>query len=214
MNVDPSYTAIEPSPPTSSHPDAYKNLSRRVMSRKSPQTIGLVGSIKPGAVTEGCLVCCYAPSFCPLCSILPVRISKFLKFYIFCIVKFFKFLNTQVLRRCGIYSSQALGIIIHSYSGEFNRVEWANRRNEARSLLWIRSLWVWRSRQRKVRRTLAKSCSHSFIHILHPASVLYFDDKMFERISDQTRCCNECRTCLFGGKGDLHTLNPFHFHRK
>jgi len=32
-------------------------------------------------------------------------------------------------------------------------------------------------------------------------SVLYFDDKMFERITDQTRFCNECRTCMFGGKG-------------
>ena len=32
--------------------------------------------------------------------------------------------------------------------------------------------------------------------------VLYYDDPIFNRITDQTRCCNECRTCLFGGKGE------------
>lgn len=32
--------------------------------------------------------------------------------------------------------------------------------------------------------------------------VLYFDDPLFNRITDQTRICNECRTCLFGGKGE------------
>lgn len=32
--------------------------------------------------------------------------------------------------------------------------------------------------------------------------VLYFDDVVFDRITDQTRCCNECRTCVFGGKGE------------
>lgn len=33
-------------------------------------------------------------------------------------------------------------------------------------------------------------------------TVLYFDDVMFESITDQTRACNECRTCLFGGRGE------------
>lgn len=32
--------------------------------------------------------------------------------------------------------------------------------------------------------------------------VLYFDDPMFDRITDQTRTCNECRTCICGGKGE------------
>ena len=30
--------------------------------------------------------------------------------------------------------------------------------------------------------------------------VIYFDDPSFSRITDQTRFCNECRTCLFGGR--------------
>lgn len=33
-------------------------------------------------------------------------------------------------------------------------------------------------------------------------TVLYFDDPMFDRLSDQTRHCNECRTCLCGGAGE------------
>jgi len=32
--------------------------------------------------------------------------------------------------------------------------------------------------------------------------VLYFDDPIFSRISDQTRYCNEFQTCLFGGQGE------------
>ena len=32
--------------------------------------------------------------------------------------------------------------------------------------------------------------------------VLYYDDPIFNRITDQTRCLNECRTCLCGGKGE------------
>ena len=32
--------------------------------------------------------------------------------------------------------------------------------------------------------------------------VVYYDDIMFDRITDQTRVCNECRTCLCGGRGE------------
>jgi hypothetical protein len=32
--------------------------------------------------------------------------------------------------------------------------------------------------------------------------VVYFDDVMFDRVTDKTRFCNECRTCCFGGKGE------------
>mmetsp|Transcript_25248 Transcript_25248/g.25477 ORF Transcript_25248/g.25477 Transcript_25248/m.25477 type:complete len:229 (+) Transcript_25248:102-788(+) len=33
-------------------------------------------------------------------------------------------------------------------------------------------------------------------------SVLYYDDPIFDRISDKTRCCNTLLTCLCGGKGE------------
>jgi len=32
--------------------------------------------------------------------------------------------------------------------------------------------------------------------------VLYFDDPIFNRITDQTRLCNECRTYCCGGRGE------------
>ena len=32
--------------------------------------------------------------------------------------------------------------------------------------------------------------------------ILYFDDPIFDRLTDQTRSCNECATCLFGGNGE------------
>ncbi|GMH87811.1 hypothetical protein TrST_g8524 [Triparma strigata] len=34
-------------------------------------------------------------------------------------------------------------------------------------------------------------------------SVLYFDDPMFDRITDKSRCCNDCRTFCFGGEGEM-----------
>ena len=32
--------------------------------------------------------------------------------------------------------------------------------------------------------------------------VVYFDDPMLQRLTNTTRTCNECRTCLFGGRGE------------
>ncbi len=43
-------------------------------------------------------------------------------------------------------------------------------------------------------------------------TVLYFDDPMFDRITDQTRFCNQCRTCLCGGRGERLRIDaPFCF---
>ena len=38
-------------------------------------------------------------------------------------------------------------------------------------------------------------------------TVLYFDDPIFESMSDRTRYCNECRTCCFGGRGERITAS-------
>lgn len=39
--------------------------------------------------------------------------------------------------------------------------------------------------------------------------VLYFDNPIFDRITDQTRCCNDLRTCLCGGRGErIHIDSP------
>eukprot|EP01036_Dinobryon_divergens_P035343 gene35343-45772_t len=140
MIADPSYTAIEPSPPTSL--DDYKNLSRRVMSRKSLNSINLVGSIKPGA-------CCGDAEY------------------------------IQVKRLASTY--------IHIRE---NSIEW----NEPTVVM---------------KPGLCCGVDPCEYDVQDNVSVLYFDDKMFERISDQTRCCNECRTCLFGGKGErVHFASP------
>lgn len=36
---------------------------------------------------------------------------------------------------------------------------------------------------------------------------VYFDDPMFDSITDKTRCCNETRTCIGGGKGERIQLS-------
>lgn len=33
-------------------------------------------------------------------------------------------------------------------------------------------------------------------------TVLYFDDPVFYSLTDRTRCCNESRTCISGGRGE------------
>lgn len=43
-------------------------------------------------------------------------------------------------------------------------------------------------------------------------TVLYFDDPMFDRLTDQTRLCNEFRTCCCGGSGERVRIDaPFCF---
>lgn len=37
--------------------------------------------------------------------------------------------------------------------------------------------------------------------------VLYYDNDVFKNMTDQTRFCNECLTCLFGGSGERIRLN-------
>ena len=39
-------------------------------------------------------------------------------------------------------------------------------------------------------------------HVQDHSQVIYYDDPMFDAITDQTRCCNETRTCLCGGRGE------------
>merc|ERR1719305_1723690 len=34
-------------------------------------------------------------------------------------------------------------------------------------------------------------------------TVIYFDDPMFDRITDKTPCCNQCSTWCCGGEGEL-----------
>jgi hypothetical protein len=43
--------------------------------------------------------------------------------------------------------------------------------------------------------------------VLDNPQVVYFDDPIFDYISDQTRCCNETRTCLNGGNGEIVHLD-------
>ena len=47
-------------------------------------------------------------------------------------------------------------------------------------------------------------CSYT---VRDKVSVMYYDDLLIDNISDQTRCCNELRTCLFGGRGERISLN-------
>ena len=43
-------------------------------------------------------------------------------------------------------------------------------------------------------------------------AVIYFDDIQLDRITDQTRTCNEMRTCLCGGRGErIRIDSPFCF---
>ena len=51
--------------------DAIHNDGRRMMSRINKSAISIINDIAPGKRTNGCLVCCNAPSCCAICSICP-----------------------------------------------------------------------------------------------------------------------------------------------
>ena len=49
----------------------FHNRGRSMMSRANNNNIQIISSLKPGLHEQSCIVCCNAPSFCALCSILP-----------------------------------------------------------------------------------------------------------------------------------------------
>lgn len=47
------------------------NKGRKMMSRQKGTSISIIDDIPPGKKTNGCIVCCNAPSCCAICSICP-----------------------------------------------------------------------------------------------------------------------------------------------
>lgn len=110
-----------------------------------------------GKLTSGCLVCCAAPSCCPLCAMCPC---------------FGDAEYVQVLREASSY---------------------INIREN--SLEWNEPIVV-------MKEGLCCGVDPCMYDVQDNVKVVYFDDVMFDRMTDKTRCCHECRTCLFGGRGE------------
>lgn len=73
----------------------------------------------------------------------------------------------------------------------------------ASSYIYIRENSIeWNEPEIVMQRGLCCGVDPCLYEVQDNIKVLYFDDVMFENMTDQTRTCNECRTCLFGGKGE------------
>ena len=130
--------------------------SRGMLLRQSRDAIRIVGILEPGRDTRSCLVCCGAPSCCPLCALFPCCDDAD---------------YVKQKREASKY------ITIREHS-----LEW----NDPEIVCSSTSLCI-------------DPCLYSIKDRVH---VVYFDDVMLDRITDQTRFCNECRTCLCGGRGE------------
>lgn len=85
----------------------------------------------------------------------------------------------------------------------FNDSEYIHIKKESSKYVYIRENSIeWNSPKIISKQSNGYCCGIDpcIYEIQDDAKVLYFDDPMFNRITDQTRCCNECRTCLFGGQ--------------
>lgn len=139
---------------------SHRNPGRPVMSRKDQSHIEILISLKPGQKTDGCLVCCAAPSCCPFC--------------------------TLCCPCCGEseYVAKKRSASTYIYLRE-NSIEW----NEPTVIL-------------QSARGVCCGMDPCLFNVSDNVQVLYYDDEVFETVTDQTRCCNECLTCFFGGRGE------------
>ena len=90
---------------------------------------------------------------------------------------------------------------------ELNRVERAIHFLRLWKLLWSRPV---RSPLQPLYTLFKATPYHYFLpcfrclyNIRDNIKVIYYDDPIFQRLSDQTRCCHQCRTCVCGGRGEM-----------
>ena len=134
-----------------------KIKNRRMHSRQDELYVSVVDSLAPGKITNGCCVCCHAPSCCAICSLcLCCDDSEFI----------------SLKREASKY------IFIRE-----NSIEWNDP---------------------AVTCTTGSCCGVDpcLFDIQDRVKVVYFDDPMLHRLTNTTRSCNECRTCLCGGRGE------------
>ena len=156
-----SYTVIDPEhirpSVASSAGSSLLNHGRKVMSRLDRDHIQVITSLSPGQHTDGCLVCCTAPSCCPLCAFCPC---------------------------CG-------------------DAEYIAMKRNASTYIYIRENSLeWNEPEIVMQPGVCCGIDPCLYDVQDHVQVLYFDDVVFDRITDQTRFCNECRTCVFGGRGE------------
>jgi hypothetical protein len=136
---------------------SHRNKIRQILSRKESQSFEIMGSISPGELTNGCMVCCQSPACCPLCAVCPCCADAE---------------YVTISRKASAY------IYIRE-----NSLEW----NEPVVVM---------------KPGLCFGVDPCMYDIQDNVRTIYFDDIMFDRITDQTRTCNECRTCICGGRGE------------
>ena len=140
--------------------ESYKVTGRGMLSRLQANSWSL-SSLVPGRDTKSCVVCCNAPTCCPMCGLCPC---------------------------C-------------------DDAEYVKERREASKYIYIRENSLeWNDPE--IVLIQSGSCLDPCMYTVKDrVHVVYFDDPMMDRITDQTRCCNECRTCLCGGRGERISLD-------
>mmetsp|Transcript_437 Transcript_437/g.552 ORF Transcript_437/g.552 Transcript_437/m.552 type:complete len:155 (-) Transcript_437:512-976(-) len=125
---------------------------RKEVGLQESSKIHIVYHPKPGLRKGPCYECCFAPSFCPGCSILPCCTHP-------------EYITKKIEESSYVY--------VRENSVEFNSPTLTNAKGSC--------------------------CGNAICEyaVQDVVSVIYFDDRMIDEITDKTRCCNECRTAFF-----------------
>lgn len=140
--------------------------------RKHQDSIAIIGSLEPATEVPCCLALCSAPSCCPVLGLCCCCLGSS---YI------------EAKRSASKY------ILLREHS-----LEW-NEPNIVLSQGSCCGIDPYADLESLALITIVIRCMYD---IRDHVQVIYYDDPLFDRISDQTPVCNELRTCLFGGKGE------------
>lgn len=78
--------------------------------------------------------------------------------------------------------------------------EYVSQQRQASAYILLREHSLeWNAPRVVLRRGMCFGLDPCVYQVQDHVTVLYYDDVMFDRITDQTRCCNEFRTCICGG---------------
>lgn len=134
-----------------------QNNHRPMLSRTSEYGVQIVSVLSTGKAVEGYCACCYAPSWCPLCSVCPCCADS----------------------------------------------EYIMLKREASKYFYVRENSIeWNEPEIVMKDGSCCGVDPCIYDIRDRVTILYYDDPIFNSLSDQTRMCNECRTCAFGGRGE------------
>jgi len=195
-----------------SKPTSFIVEDRLMMSRANASFITVTNVVPHGHKTYGCCACCYAPEICPGCSVLPcIRDPKYIvkemeaSKYIYIRENSLEW-NAPIM----IQKEVSTGIGIMNQHRRLKQKETnpdcgRSPTNISYTTVCFLPFFIPLCPIALQGNCFGSSCC--YFRAQDNVNVIYFDDPMFDRISDKTPCCNDLCTWLNGGEGEIVEIN-------